>query len=110
LNADHKNHPTSSLMPSVGYVEAADFANKPNKQHHNIGWLSGACCFLSRCDGEREPCDELQHGLFAIISRVVENREAVAAGGTQQSTGLACCEGEERDNNFTRTPKHNNQC
>jgi hypothetical protein len=22
---------------------------------------------------------------------------------------LACCEGEERDNNFARTPKHNNQ-
>jgi hypothetical protein len=99
-------------MPSVAsvYVEAADFANKPNKQHHNIGWLSGARCFLPRCaDEERELCDELPHGLFAIISRVVENREAVAAGGTQQSTGLACCEGEERDNNFARTPKHNNQ-
>jgi hypothetical protein len=55
INDDHKNHPTSSLMPSVASVdvEAADFANNPNKQHHNIGWLSGACSFLSRCDGER---------------------------------------------------------
>jgi hypothetical protein len=31
--------------------------------------------------GRGEPCDELPHGLFAIISRVVENGEAVACWG-----------------------------